>query len=115
MASTTGAPTLMSEPSWTSRTRSSFTDEPGSAARRSTSILSPGATRYCLPPLTTTADSDPSGLGTNGDITGPRGPLAVLQQGTAKHDRLDQSEGCERRHRRRASVGDERQRDARDR
>src|SRR5712664_4055545 len=59
-----GEPTLMSLPFRSSRTRPSFNEEPGSAARRSTRIWSPGATRYCLPPLTTTADSDSSGLGT---------------------------------------------------
>src|SRR5258707_14864479 len=111
MPSMAGAPTLMSDPSWPSSTRSSFTDEPGSAARRSTRILSPGATRYCLPPLTTTADSNASGLGTNGDITGPRGALVVLQKRAADHHRLDQAQGCERGHGRRAPVGEEWQRD----
>src|SRR5450759_344113 len=55
----------MSEPSRSSRTRPSLIDEPGSSARRSTRIWSPGATRYCLPPLTMTAVSEPSDLGTN--------------------------------------------------
>src|SRR5258708_8685736 len=67
--STEGVPTLISSPLVNSRTRSSFRDEPGSAARRSTRMWSPGATRYCFPPLTTTADSEPSGLGTASDCT----------------------------------------------
>src|SRR5207302_9155387 len=53
--------------------RPSFTEEPGSAASRSTRIWSPGATRYCLPPLTMTADSELSGLGTARDCTKPPG------------------------------------------
>src|SRR5260370_12977022 len=64
-----GLPTLTSAPSLNSKTRPSFTEAPGSAARRSTRIWSPGATRYCLPPLTTTADSELSGLGTARDCT----------------------------------------------
>src|SRR5712691_1300141 len=67
--STAGLPTLTSLPSVNSRTRPSFTDDPGSAAMRSTRIWSPGATRYCLPPLTMTADSELSGLGTARDCT----------------------------------------------
>src|ERR1700716_2333339 len=64
-----GVPTLISLPSLKRRTRPSFSDAPGSAVRRSTRIRSPGATRYCLPPLTTTADSELSGLGTARDCT----------------------------------------------
>src|SRR5438270_392905 len=41
----------------------------GAATIRSTRMRSPGATRYCLPPLTTTADSELSGLGTASDCT----------------------------------------------
>src|SRR6266699_2891350 len=67
-----GLPTLISLPSLNSRTRPSLTEEPGSAASRSTRILSPGATRYCLPPLTMTADSELSGLGTARDCTKPQ-------------------------------------------
>src|ERR1700682_5188788 len=67
--STDGAPTLMSSPLVNSRTRSSFRDEPGSAARRATRMWSPGATLYFFPPLTTTADSELSGLGTASDCT----------------------------------------------
>src|SRR5437899_2749223 len=69
MPSMTGAPTLISLPSLNSRTRPSVSDEPGSAVRRSTRIRSPGATRYCFPPLTTTAEREPSGLGTASDCT----------------------------------------------
>ncbi len=39
----------------------------------------------------------------------------MLQKRAANHHRLDQAQGCERGHGRRASVGDEWQRDARDR
>src|SRR5258708_28584071 len=67
--SITGFPTLISLPSLKSSTRPSLSDAPGSAVRRSTRILSPGATRYCFPPLTTTADSELSGLGTARDCT----------------------------------------------
>src|SRR5437899_7675946 len=105
----------MSEPSRTSRTRSSFTDEPGSAARRSTRILSPGATRYCFPPLTTTADSDPSGLGTNGDITGPSGRIAVDEERTAERDRLYQTQAGQCFFQAEDGIRDQRQRDAGDR
>src|SRR5438477_737420 len=80
MPSIRGAPPLTSEPSRTSSTRSSFTEEPSSAARRSTRTLSPGATRYCLPPLTMTADSDASGLGPNRDVTGRPGRFAALEE-----------------------------------
>src|SRR3989454_9809034 len=81
-----GLPTLISLPSLNSRTRPSLTEEPGSAARRSTRIWSPGATRYCLPPLTMTADSELSGLGTARDSTKPLGtnfsrPLPVYGEG----------------------------------
>src|SRR3989449_1943502 len=81
-----GLPTLISLPSLNSRTRPSLTEEPGSAARRSTRIWSPGATRYCLPPLTMTADSELSGLGTARDCTKPLGtnfsrPLPVYGEG----------------------------------
>src|SRR5438128_543946 len=41
----------------------------GPAARRSTRMRSPGVTRYCFPPLTTTADGELSGLGTARDCT----------------------------------------------
>src|SRR5260370_6095985 len=90
MSEIAGEPTLMSVPSRTSSTRSSFTDEPGSAARRSTRTLSPGATRYCLPPLTMTADNDASGLGTKGDITGEEGARLDQQRAPERH-RPDQA------------------------
>src|SRR5947199_9039950 len=67
-----GLPTLISSPSLNSSTRPSFTDDPGSAASRSTRMRSPGATRYCLPPLTMTADSELSGLGAASDCTKQR-------------------------------------------
>ena len=52
-------------------------------------MWSPGATRYCFPPLTTTADSELSGLGTASDCTklGDR-----LVHGTPSHGHgLDES------------------------
>src|SRR5690349_95839 len=67
--STDGFPTLTSLPSLNSSTRPILIDESGSASRRSTRIRSPGATRYCLPPLTMTADAKESGLGTARDCT----------------------------------------------
>src|SRR5262249_849974 len=48
--STVGVPIRTSSPSATIRTRPSWTCSPGATARRSTSRVSPGATRYCLPP-----------------------------------------------------------------
>src|SRR5437867_1316 len=94
-----GLPTLISSPSLNSSTRPSFTDDPGSAASRSTRMRSPGATRYCLPPLTTTADAELSGLGTAKDCTKPfsspfrgrcpAGPYAgqgSAQKGRGDHD-----------------------------
>src|SRR2546427_5706265 len=96
-----GLPTLISLPSLNSKTRPSLTEEPGSAARRSTRIWSPGATRYCLPPLTMTADSELSGLGTAKDCTsdqhthplspwgervGVRGTKAALPHQYLRHD-----------------------------
>src|SRR3546814_289766 len=47
---------LRSEPSPASRTSSSVTVSPASPASFSTTILSPAATRYCLPPVRTTAN-----------------------------------------------------------
>src|SRR5579862_2328680 len=52
---TTGAPTCVSPSCETSNTRSSVTVAPGSAGSNSTSTMSPGLTRYCFPPVSTTA------------------------------------------------------------
>src|ERR1700694_4244421 len=125
--------TLMSTPCPNRRTRSSFRDEPGSASRRSTRIWSPGATRYCLPPLTMTADSNASGLGTASDCTkGPdgavlsppeRGGCAVSSRRPLKymsyrpapqHHRLDKPESRQGGDRGRSAIRDQRQRDAGD-
>src|SRR5882672_8678539 len=76
-----GVPTSMVSPSCSRRMRPNFTEDPGSAASRSTSTRSPGATRYCLPPLTTTADSDSSGLGTAKHSTNCRWVLPGEGQG----------------------------------
>src|SRR5688572_14141574 len=45
-----------SEPSPASKTSSRLIESPVSPASFSTTILSPGATRYCLPPVRTTAN-----------------------------------------------------------
>src|SRR5438445_8211503 len=87
MPSIAGLPTLTSLPSLNSRTRPSFTDDPGSAAMRSTRIWSPGATRYCLPPLTMTADSELSGLGTARDCTKGTSPGHSPLVGRAREGR----------------------------
>src|SRR5712691_6444212 len=119
--STAGLPTLTSLPSVNSRTRPSFTDDPGSAASRSTRMRSPGATRYCLPPLTMTADSELSGLGTASDCTKQR-LLPICGEGLLVDNRapsdsngLDDSQPGQRGDRGRAAVRDQRQRDAGDR
>src|ERR1700757_171204 len=52
---TRGAPTLMVSPLATSSTSSKLMDAPTSAVRLSTLRDSPGATRYCLPPVLITA------------------------------------------------------------
>src|ERR1700687_4456917 len=101
--STEGVPTLISSPLVKSRTRSSFRDDPGSAARRSTRMWSPGATRYCFPPLTTTADSEPSGLGTACDCT-KLGDRLVHEAGPHGH-RLDQPEPRQHGYGRRSAIG----------
>src|SRR6266851_5986224 len=111
--STEGVPTLISSPLVNSRTRSSFRDEPGSAARRSTRMWSPGATRYCFPPLTTTADSEPSGLGTASDCTKLSDRL--VHAAASHRHRLDEAKRSQHRDGRRSAVGDQRERDARDR
>src|SRR5712672_2792619 len=103
----------MSSPFLNSRTRSSLNEEPGSADRRSTRIWSPGATRYCFPPLTTTADSNASGLGTASDCT--KGTVSKDDLPAAQRDRLDQPESSQRSDRGRSPVRDQRQRDAGDR
>ena len=57
-------------------------------------MWSPGATRYCFPPLTTTAVSEESGLGTASDCT-KHGDLSVPMRyapAPLRH-RLDQPEG----------------------
>src|SRR5690242_2474142 len=48
-------PALTESPSTTATTRSNSTSAPMSPVRVSTSIDSPGATRYCLPPVSITA------------------------------------------------------------
>src|ERR1700682_1896362 len=111
--STAGEPTLISSPFTNSRTRSSFSDEPASALRRSTRILSPGATRYCLPPLTTTADSEESGLGTASDCT--KGTVSEDDLPAPQSHGLDDAQRRQRCDRGRSPVRDQRQRDARDR
>src|SRR5450759_4717477 len=111
--STPGEPIVMSSPFRSSSTRPSFNDEPGSAVRRSTRILSPGATRYCFPPLTTTADSDASGLGTACDCT--KGTVSERDLPPPQRHGLDHSQRRQRGDGRRSAVRDERQRDARDR
>src|SRR5215467_12157709 len=111
-----GLPTLTSLPSWTRRTRPSLTEEPGSAAMRSTRIRSPRATRYCFPPLTITADSEESGLGTARDCTKHRKAAFLVNDGAPPgHHRLDDPEGGEGRDRGRPSVGDQWQWNPRDR
>src|SRR5256885_13504320 len=112
MPSTAGLPTLTSPPSLTSRTRPSFTEEPGSAARRSTRMRSPGATRYCLPPLTITADSELSGLGTASDFTGKPAPRSWEAApphswgGGAQRRRGSAGEAAPEGQRRRGSAGE---------
>src|SRR5579859_750312 len=132
--STSGAPTWIVSPSCSSRTRPNLTDEPGSAASRSTRTWSPGATRYCFPPLTTTAVSNPSGLGTVRHCTS--GTTVVLErqpyragvepirvhdlplmdhQAAPQDHRLGQPEAGQGRDRGRPSVRDQRERDPGDR
>src|ERR1700693_226832 len=111
--STAGEPTVISSPFRSSSTWPSFSDEPGSAVGRSTRILSPGATRYCFPPLTTTADSNASGLGTACDCT--KGTVSEDDLPAAQRHRLDQPQRRQRRDGGRSPVRDERQRNARDR
>src|SRR5690348_1270286 len=124
-------PTFTSPPSAKSKTRPSLTEEPGSALMRSTRIRSPGATRYCLPPLTTTAESEPSGLGTATNCTrvlpidgavgrsagGAQASPALRERHrpSPQQHRLREPERGQRRDRRGAAVRDQRQRDARDR
>src|SRR5260370_4917780 len=97
-------PTWNSSPSLTITTRPSLTEDPGSAARRSTRIRSPGATRYCLPPLTTTADAEISGLGTASDCTKRWDPLLEDDGPRTEHHRLDQPECRQRGDRGRAAI-----------
>ena len=52
---TSGVPTVTSSPSPTSRTRSNVTDAPVSTASFSMTSSLPASTRYCLPPVVTTA------------------------------------------------------------
>src|SRR5262249_16601634 len=52
---TVGCPSCTASPSPTSSTRSSSTVAPTSASSSSTWSVSPGATLYCLPPVSTTA------------------------------------------------------------
>src|SRR4029077_13805259 len=113
MPSMPGEPTVMSSPFRSSSTRPSFSDEPGSAERRSTRILSPGATRYCLPPLTTTADSEESGLGTASDCT--KGTVSEDDLPAPQRHRLDEAQRRQRRDHGRSPVRDQGQRDSRDR
>src|ERR1700674_1177761 len=108
-----GAPTVISSPFRSSSTRPSFSDDPGSAERRSTRILSPGATRYCLPPLTTTADSEESGLGTASDCT--KGTVSEDDLPAPERNGLDEAQRRQRGDRRGSPVRDQRQRDSRDR
>src|SRR5512142_2561696 len=54
-AALTVEPAFTASPSITARTRSNSTSAPTSPVRVSTSIDSPGATRYCLPPVSITA------------------------------------------------------------
>src|SRR6202521_5584591 len=108
-----GAPTVISSPFRSSSTRPSFSDAPGSAERRSTRILSPGATRYCLPPLTTTADSEESGLGTASDCT--KGTVSEDDLPAPQRYGLDEAQRRQRGDRRGSPVRDQRQRDSRDR
>src|SRR5579864_8652428 len=108
--STAGLPTFTPSESLKSRTRPSFTEAPGSAPIRSTRIRSPAATRYCLPPLTTTAEafvgaSEPSGLGTASDCTKRQLEACLVDdQVAAQQDRLDQPQRRQRRDRGRAAV-----------
>ena len=53
--STTGVPMVTVSPSPTSRTRSNVTEVPASAASRSIVSSLPASTRYCFPPVVTTA------------------------------------------------------------
>src|SRR5216684_8578402 len=111
--STAGEPTVISSPFRRSSTWPSFSDEPGSAVRRSTRILSPGATRYCFPPLTTTADSVASGLGTACDCT--KGTVPKDDLPAPQRHGLDQAQRRQRRDGRRSPIRDQRQGNARDR
>src|SRR5882672_2062780 len=113
--STAGFPTLISSPLLNSKTRPSLTEEPGSAASRSTRMRSPGATRYCLPPLTMTADSELSGLGTARDCTKTRNRYLLVDDRTPPDgDQTNEPQPRQRRDRGRAAIGDQRQLDARD-
>src|SRR5438132_11641814 len=84
-------------------------------------MRSPGATRYCLPPLTMTADSELSGLGTASDCTKQRllpiygEGLFVDNPASSDSNGLDDSQPSQRRDRGRAAVRDQRERDAGDR
>src|SRR5665213_2483397 len=89
MPSMPGTPTLMSEPSRSSSTRPSLIDEPGSSARRSTRIWSPGATLYCFPPLITTAVNELSDLGTNGILPRPADLVSLPHQERRDHDQQE--------------------------
>src|SRR3989442_3791603 len=119
--STAGLPTLISSPWLNKSTRPSLTEEPGSAASRSTRMRSPGATRYCLPPLTMQADSELSGLGTASDCTKQRllpicgEGLFVDNHASSDSNRLHDSQPGQRGDRGGAAVRDQRQRDAGDR
>src|SRR4029077_13197568 len=124
-------PTFTPLPSVKRSTRPSLISAPGSALMRSTRIRSPGATRYCLPPLTTTAASEESGLGTatnctrvlpiHGEVARGAGgaqsnrDLRKRHRPPPPHHRLRQSERGQRRDRGGPAVRDEREGDARDR
>src|SRR5260221_11010383 len=132
-----GVPTLTSSPSTWSSTRSKPSSEPTSALTRPTRIWSPAETRYCFPPLTTTAVADCLLSGTNVDCTtGPLRPsgshetgveahrpalaeqvairrlsLPVEQQPPAQHHRLDRPHRREVGDQGRPAVGDHRKLD----
>src|SRR5439155_20817469 len=87
-------PTLRSSPSASRSTRSRVSSDPASAATRSTRTWSPGATRYCLPPLTTTAVNELSGEGTIENCTpalAKRGSQHGEPQGRPRERDHDQS------------------------
>src|SRR5579872_2856185 len=87
-------PSLRPSPSLTSSTRPSLIEAPASSESRSTRIRSPGETRYCLPPLTTTADGELSGLGTARDCTKRKHRLPARGPSPADDRRR---EGCQKR------------------